>query len=98
MITDEARAEVATRIAATARRVRRADLLSYCAHLDDGTGTLGVIVDCALDSDPAVTGAAICEIVQEARDDEANRRAGEARAEAMMRHSHSPDGDPEDRR
>lgn len=37
------------------------------------------------------------EIAQEQADDEANRRAGEAHADAMLRHSHYPDGDPEDR-
>lgn len=45
---------------------RRSDILSALISLDDGTGTLGIIVDQALADDPAVTVAAVREIVTEA--------------------------------
>jgi hypothetical protein len=57
-------------------RDRRADILSTLAGLDDGTGTLGVIVDQALADDPAITAAKVREIVCEA--------IADARADAAL--------------
>lgn len=54
---------------------RQADLLATLADLDDGTGTLGIVVDQALADDPAVTVASVREIVTAAIQD--------ARAEAV---------------
>lgn len=45
---------------------RRASLLAALSTFDDGSGTLGIIVDHALAEDPAVTVEAVREIVIEA--------------------------------
>lgn len=48
---------------------RRDELLAEVGALveDDGTGDLGVIVDCALKDDPSTTAADIAAIVRDAR-------------------------------
>lgn len=51
---------------------RIATLLSATADLDDGTGTLGIIVRQALIDDPAVTAAEVREIVETAIADAAD--------------------------
>jgi hypothetical protein len=57
---------------------RRSDILSALASLDDGTGTLGIIVDQALADDPAVTVDEVREIVREAKADAQVEAAREA--------------------
>jgi hypothetical protein len=67
---DEDRSAIAFARAKCERLVaaaRRSDMLSFLRSLDDGTGDLGIIIDQALADDPAVTIAAVREIVLEAR-------------------------------
>lgn len=50
----------------SARDDRRNNLLAALNSLDDGTGTLGIIVEHALADDPAITTEDVREIVLEA--------------------------------
>lgn len=59
----------------TPTTTRRSALLAELAHLDDGTGDLGVIVDRAIADDPNVTAADVREIVLAARRDAAEERS-----------------------
>ena len=66
--TDDGPSE-ALRALAPSPADRRASLLGGLASYDDGTGTLGIIVDQALADDPLVTLEAVREIVVEAIED-----------------------------
>lgn len=50
----------------TAATARRRNLLAALSSYDDGSGTLGIVVDQALRDDPEVTRAEIAAILDEA--------------------------------